>query len=73
MLGVEGRGAGGSWGCPVSVCTDVLLPHDCITALNCDGGTTAILWYNGEPILRCSNSAIPQGRRLPNAWVYAGE
>ncbi len=73
MLGVEGRGAGGSWGCPVSVCTDVLLAHDCITALNCDGGTTAILWYNGEPILRCSNSAIPQGRRLPNAWVYAGE
>ena len=73
MLGVEGRGAGGSWGCPVSVCTEVLLAHDCITALNCDGGTTAILWYNGEPILRCSNSAIPQGRRLPNAWVYVGE
>ena len=73
MLGVEGRGAGGSWGCPVSVCTDVLLQHDCITALHCDGGTTAMVWYRGEPIMRCSNSSIPQGRRLPNAWVYSGE
>ena len=73
MLGVEGRGAGGSWGCSVSNCSDVLLTHDCITALNCDGGTTAILWYRGEPILRCSNSAIPQGRRLPTAWVYVSE
>ena len=73
MLGVEGRGVGGSLGCPVSVCTDVLLTHDCITALNCDGGTTAMVWYRGEPIMRCSNTAIPQGRRLPNAWVYAAE
>lgn len=73
MLGVEGRGVGGSLGCSVAVCADVMLKHDCITALNCDGGTTAMLWYRGEPIMRCSNTAIPQGRRLPNAWVYSGE
>ena len=73
MLGVEGRGAGGSLGCSVAVCADVLLTHDCDTALNCDGGTTAMVWYRGEPIMRCSNSAIPNGRRLPNAWVYAAE
>ena len=72
MLCVEGRRVG-SLGCSVAVCSDVLLTHDCITALNCDGGTTAMLWYRGQPIIRCSNTAIPQGRRLPNAWVYAGE
>ncbi len=71
MLSVEGRTVA-SPGCSVSVCADVLLAHDCITALNCDGGTTAILWYRGEPITRCSNAATPQGRYLPNAWVYVG-
>lgn len=73
MLGVEGRGVGGSLGCPVSACSDVLLTHDCITALNCDGGTTAMMWYRGGPVIRCSNSATPQGRYLPNAWVYEGD
>ena len=72
MLSVEGRTAA-SPGCSVVVCADVLLEHDCITALNCDGGTTAILWYRGETITRCSNAATPQGRYLPNAWVYVGE
>ena len=72
MLCVEGRRVS-SPGCSVEVCADVLLTHDCITALNCDGGTTAMLWYRGEPIIRCSNSATPQGRYLPNAWVYVGE
>ena len=71
MLSVEGRTAA-SPGCSVSVCADVLLAHDCITALNCDGGTTAIMWYRGETITRCSNAATPQGRYLPNAWVYVG-
>ena len=72
MLCVEGRGAGGSWGCSLSVCRDLLLQHDCLTAMNCDGGTTAIMWYRGEEITRCSNAATPEGRYLPNAWVYVG-
>ena len=72
MLCVEGRSLS-SPGCSVEECADVMLQHDGLTALNCDGGTTAILWYRGEPIMRCSNTAIPQGRTLPNAWVYLGE
>ncbi len=72
MLCVEGRTLA-SPGCSVDVCADVLLQHDGITALNCDGGTTAIMWYRGEPVMRCSNAAIPEGRHLPNAWVYLGE
>ncbi|MBO4684386.1 MAG: phosphodiester glycosidase family protein, partial [Desulfovibrio sp.] len=72
MLCVEGRRLS-SPGCSVEVCTDVLMAHDAITALNCDGGTTAIMWYMGEPIMQCSNAALPEGRHLPNAWVYVGE
>lgn len=72
MLVVEGRGVGGSPGVSLKECVKVLIDHDCITAMNCDGGTTAILWYRGEPIIRCSNTRTPEGRYLPNAWVYVG-
>lgn len=72
MLCVEGRFLD-SPGCSLEICADVLLRHDCITALNCDGGTTAMLWYRGAPVMRCSNTRIPDGRTLPNAWVYVGE
>ena len=36
------------------------------------GGTSAILWYDGEYVTRCSNTALPEGRTLPNAFVYKG-
>ena len=72
MLCVEGRRVD-SPGCSLTVCAEVMLQHDCLTALNCDGGTTAMMWYRGGPVIRCSNSAIPQGRYLPNAWVYLGD
>lgn len=72
MLCVEGRFLD-SPGCSLEICADILLQHDCYTALNCDGGTTAMLWYRGGPCMRCSNTRIPQGRYLPNAWVYVGE
>ena len=71
MLCVEGRRSD-SLGCSLEVCRDILLRHNAITAMNCDGGTTAILWYRGNPIIRCSNSAIPNGRYLPNAWIITG-
>ena len=73
MLCVEGRGVGGSPGVGLKECVKVLMDHDCITAMNCDGGTTAMIWYRGEPIMRCSNTRTPQGRYLPNAWVYVGK
>lgn len=69
MLGVEGRFSD-SPGCPVDECGRVMLRYDGWNAINVDGGTTAIVWYRGEPIMRCSNRSTPQGRYLPNAWVY---
>ena len=71
MLCVEGRTLANP-GCSVEVCADILVQHDGLNAINCDGGTTAIMWYRGNPVMRCSNAAIPQGRYLPNAWVIVG-
>ena len=69
MFVVEGR-LPGSPGCSVVDCAKFMQQYDGWTALNMDGGTTAILWYRGQPITRCSNTNTPDGRYLPNAWVY---
>ena len=69
MLAIEGRLAS-SLGTGVAECAKILKSHNCMQAMNLDGGTSAILWYDGEYIIRCSNQALPAGRTLPNAFVY---
>lgn len=70
MLAIEGRQTA-SLGTDVIECAKILKAHDCAQAMNMDGGTSAMLWYDGEPVIRCSNQALPEGRLLPDAWVYA--
>lgn len=69
MLAIEGRQTH-SLGTGVSECAKFMSRYNCMQAMNLDGGTSAILWYDGEYIIRCSNQAIPEGRLLPNAFVY---
>lgn len=51
-------------------CTEILLRYDCYQGMNMDGGTSAIMWYDGEYVTRCSNTRLPEGRLMPNAWIY---
>lgn len=69
MLAIEGRQVGRSVGTGVLECASILERHDCMQAMNLDGGTSTILWYDGEYVTRCSTGA-PEGRLLPNAFVY---
>ena len=41
-------------------------------AINLDGGSSAMLWFDGEYVTQSSSSPLryPGGRPLPNAWVY---
>lgn len=71
MLVIEGRLVGRSIGTDVETCANILMRHEAYTALNLDGGTSAIMWFDGEFITKCSNSRITS-RPLPNAWVYGG-
>ncbi len=71
MLLVEGRLPGTSIGISVPDCAEIMLKHDCAQAMNLDGGTSAMIWYKGEYIMRSSNPALSAGRPLPNAFVYA--
>ena len=70
MLLIEGRRPGISIGLSVGSCAEILLQHKCMQALNVDGGTTAMIWYDGEYIMESSNPVMTQGRQLPNAFVY---
>ena len=72
FLGIEGRKAD-SLGCNAEECAKILMRYNGYQAMNVDGGTSAMIWYQGEPIMRCSNANIPDGRRLPNAWVYCAD
>lgn len=72
MVVIEGR-LTDSMGCGIAPIAEKLLEYGCVQAMNLDGGTSAILYYKGAYITRCSNTAAPEGRKLPTAWVYGYE
>ena len=69
MLVVEGRLLD-SLGCGVEDIADKLEEYGCVQAMNLDGGTSAIMYYKGKNVTRCSNTELPNGRNMPTAWVY---
>lgn len=69
MLMIEGRLID-SLGTDVAECSRIMARYGAYQAMNMDGGTSAMMWYDGEYITRCSNTSLPEGRYLPNAWVY---
>lgn len=69
MIVVEGRYTD-SPGCSVIPVAELMQRYGCVQALNMDGGTSAIMYYDGEYVTRCSNENLPSGRTLPTAWVY---
>lgn len=70
MLVIEGRMPLRSTGTHVIECAEILQRHGCMQAMNLDGGTSAIMWYDGEYVTKCSNQSLPEGRPLPTAFVY---
>ncbi len=69
MLIIEGRQVGRSIGTDTETCAKILMKHKGYTAMNLDGGTSAVMYYHGEYVTKCSNRNI-DSRLLPNAWVY---
>ena len=69
MLVIEGRQIN-SLGTGVLECATILARYDCMQAMNLDGGSSAIMWFEGEYVTRCGNNALRYGRTLPNAFVY---
>lgn len=59
---VEGR-LTTSVGISVPDCAAIMAKHDCMQAMNLDGGTSAMIWYKGKYIMRSSNPALTAGAR----------
>ena len=66
---IEGRLPGRSLGTGLPEVTGILERYGAYQAMNMDGGTSAVMWYDGEYVTKCSNPAI-RCRYLPNAWIY---
>ena len=69
MLVIEGRMPERSLGTSLPECAKILARYGAIQAIGLAHGSSSILWYDGEYITKCSNSALPEGRPLPNAFV----
>ena len=70
---IEGRLPTVSLGLGVPECARIMARHNCAQAMNLDGGTSAMIWYKGNYIMKSSNPVLEAGRTLPNAFVYAYE
>ncbi len=65
LLIIDGRQMGHSIGATVSDLADIMLRHNAYQAMNLDGGSSALMWYDGESITKPS-SVTNLGRYLPN-------
>lgn len=70
MLVVDGRQPGHSLGCTVLDSTEIMLRYGATQAINLDGGSSSIMYYNGREITSPTNaSGNPSGRYLPCAFL----
>ena len=73
LLAIEGRiYTEGILGTDVNECAKILQRHNAVQAMNVDGGTSAMMWYDGEYVIRGSNpqTRYTGSRPVPNAFVY---
>lgn len=68
MLVIDGRQPGYSLGCSVAECTKIMLRYDCYQGMNLDGGSSAIMYYDGNQITKAS-SVSGKGRYMPDALL----
>ena len=68
LLIIDGRQVGYSIGATVSDEADILLEHNAYQAINADGGSSSLMWYDGKNITKPS-STNNLGRYLPNCIV----
>ena len=58
LLVLDGRGVK-TLGATLENVVDILQQYGAVNAANLDGGSSAIMWYDGEYVTRCGNNALP--------------
>ncbi len=67
MLVVDGRQTH-SLGCTVDDCSKILLRYHTYQAMNLDGGSSSVMYYDGE-FITSSSSVTGRGRYMPDAFL----
>jgi len=73
LLIVDGRAPGYSVGATVGDMAELMLHYDAEQAINLDGGSSSVMWYNGRVISKPSAADKVNGRRMPNAFLVMPE
>ena len=71
LLIVDGRAPGYSIGATMQDMADFMLEYNVTQAVNLDGGSSSIMYYNGKIITKPSAGDKVNGRRIPDAFVVA--
>ena len=65
----DGRAPGYSIGATLQQIADVMMDYGAMQAINLDGGSSSIMYYNGKVITKPSAGDKVNGRRIPCAFV----
>lgn len=70
LLIIDGRQVGYSLGATLGECAKIMIDYKAVSAAANDGGSSAVLGYDGSIITTPSTSSLRStGRYLPNAWL----
>jgi exopolysaccharide biosynthesis protein len=70
LLIVDGRQVGYSLGATLGQCAEIMVDYKAVSAAANDGGSSAVLGYDGAIITTPSTSSLRStGRYLPDAWL----
>lgn len=69
MIVIDGRQPGYSVGITVGELAELCLKYGAVQALNLDGGSSSIMYFNGRKITSPSGGDKENGRYLPDAFV----
>ena len=69
MIIVDGRQPTYSVGITVGDMAQIFIDYGAVQAGNLDGGSSAVMYYNGRVITKPSGADKVNGRKLPDAFV----
>jgi len=69
LLIIDGRAPGYSIGCTIGEVAQIMKRYGAAQAINLDGGSSSIMYYNGREITKPSAANKTKGRNIPDGFV----
>ena len=70
LMIIDGRQVGYSLGATLGDCAEIMVEYEAVSAAACDGGSSAVMGYDGDIITVPSTKSMRStGRYIPDAWL----